>query len=301
MDRQPPEDAPGSATPPAPEPATPPAPEPGAPRRWRIDDLARETGCTVDTIRYYQREGLLPPAERDGRHRIYGPEHVERLERIRDLQGRRFSLAAIRALVSGDEQRLEGIFTDEDERFRYTFPELVERSGASAELAEVLRESGVLRDPVEFGRVAYDGDDLDVLRAMATLEQAGIPVKVIRAIGRIYAEGIEATQRRIVDTFGFGGDLEWAPGELDEFRRVAAASATALLPSMRRLVDYTHHRTLQRLTLDAMAQGASPPRRPRRHRRAGPRPRRLSPAVGPTARPDRVGVAPDGPTRPRLR
>ena len=259
MDRQPPEDAPGSATPPAPEPATPPAPEPGAPRRWRIDDLARETGCTVDTIRYYQREGLLPPAERDGRHRIYGPEHVERLERIRDLQGRRFSLAAIRALVSGDEQRLEGIFTDEDERFRYTVPELVERSGASAELAEVLRESGVLRDPVEFGRVAYDGDDLDVLRAMATLEQAGIPVKVIRAIGRIYAEGIEATQRRIVDTFGFGGDLEWAPGELDEFRRVAAASATALLPSMRRLVDYTHHRTLQRLTLDAMAQGASPP------------------------------------------
>jgi DNA-binding transcriptional MerR regulator len=245
--------------PPDAAPDAPPDAEPEASRARRIDDLARETGCTVDTIRYYQREGLLPPARRDGRHRVYGPEHVERLERIRELQGRRFSLAAIRALVSGDEQRLEGIFTDEGERFRYSFAELVERSGATPGLAEVLQEAGILRDPLEFGRVAYDGDDLDVLRAMATLERAGIPVKVIRAIGRIYAEGIEATQRRIVDTFGFGGDLEWAPGELDEFRRVAGTSATALLPSMRRLVDYTHHRTLQRLTLDAVAQAAPPP------------------------------------------
>src|SRR5688572_2853709 len=99
--------------------------------RWRIDDLARETGLTVDTIRYYQREGLLPPAEREGRHRIYGPQHVRRLGRIRDLQGRRFSIAAIRALVSGDESRLEGVFADEGEGFRYSYEELVERSGAS--------------------------------------------------------------------------------------------------------------------------------------------------------------------------
>jgi DNA-binding transcriptional MerR regulator len=222
--------------------------------RWRIDDLAHETGLTVDTIRYYQRERLLPPAERAGRHRVYGPEHVRRIERIKELQSRRFSIAAIRALVSGDETRLEGIFADEGEGFRYSFAELIERSGASTELATVLQEAGVLRDPLDFGRVAYDGDDLDMMRGMAVLEQAGIPVKAIREIGRIYVEGIEATQRRIVDIFGSGGAVDWEPRELEQFRAAATAAAQTLLPSMRRLVDYTHHRTLQRLTLDRVTE-----------------------------------------------
>ena len=34
---------------------------------WRIDDLAQRAGVAVDTIRYYQREGLLRSGERDGR------------------------------------------------------------------------------------------------------------------------------------------------------------------------------------------------------------------------------------------
>ena len=38
----------------------------------RIDELARRSGLTVDTIRFYQREGLLPPAARAGRAKVYG-------------------------------------------------------------------------------------------------------------------------------------------------------------------------------------------------------------------------------------
>src|SRR5258708_35863207 len=57
--------------------------------RWRIDDLAHRAGLTVDTIRFYQREGLLPPAQREGRTKVYGLLHLERLERIRELQERR--------------------------------------------------------------------------------------------------------------------------------------------------------------------------------------------------------------------
>ena len=34
---------------------------------WRIDDLAHRAGVTVDTIRYYQREGLMPDGQRSGR------------------------------------------------------------------------------------------------------------------------------------------------------------------------------------------------------------------------------------------
>ena len=53
---------------------------------WRIDDLAHRADVTVDTVRYYQREDLLPVGERAGRVKLYGPIHLERLERIRDLQ-----------------------------------------------------------------------------------------------------------------------------------------------------------------------------------------------------------------------
>jgi len=223
--------------------------------RWRIDDLAHETGLTVDTIRYYQRQGLLPPGEREGRHRIYGPEHVERLRRIKELQSRRFSIAAIHALVSGDGDRLDGVFADDGESLRLTLDELVARSGASAELTAELREAGVLRDPLEFGRTAYDGDDLEMLRGMTHLAQAGVPVKALREIGRIYSEGIEETQRRIVDVFATGGAVAWDdPAELEEMREIVARDAKTMLPAMRRLVDYTHHRTLQRLTLDAVAR-----------------------------------------------
>ena len=226
-----------------------------ATERWRIDDLAHETGLTVDTIRYYQRQGLLPPGEREGRHRIYGPEHVRRIRRIKELQARRFSIAAIHALVSGDGDRLDGVFADEGEDLRLSLEELLERSGATAEVAAELQEAGILRDPQDFGRTAYDGDDLEMLRGMARLVAAGMPPSALAKLGQIYAEGIEQTQRRVVDVFVSGGDIEWVDGELDQLRTVAAEDAKTLLPVMRRLVDYTHHRTLQRLTLDAVARG----------------------------------------------
>src|SRR6476661_3943007 len=130
---------------------------------WRIDDLAHRAGLTVDTVRYYQTQGLLPPAERCGRAKLYGPEHLERLERIRQLQQRRFSLAAIRALISEDREGLaEGVFADRDETRTYELDDLLERSGLDAAFAESLRESGLLRDPAEHGRAAFDGEDLDL-------------------------------------------------------------------------------------------------------------------------------------------
>src|SRR5690349_9034784 len=94
------------------------APEgPMAEASWRIDELARRGDVTVDTIRYYAREGLLRPPERKGRNRLYGPEHLERLARIRELQQRRFSLAAIRAIVDVDRPGLEGLFAAEGREY----------------------------------------------------------------------------------------------------------------------------------------------------------------------------------------
>src|SRR5215831_5305818 len=68
----------------------------------RVEDLARAADVSVDTIRFYQKRRLLPPPTRRGRIAWYGPEHVERLARIRDLQRRGFSLALIRRMLDGE-------------------------------------------------------------------------------------------------------------------------------------------------------------------------------------------------------
>ncbi len=50
----------------------------------RIGDLAKLTDCQVETIRFYERQGLLPaPLRSENNYRVYGDEHVERLTFIR--------------------------------------------------------------------------------------------------------------------------------------------------------------------------------------------------------------------------
>lgn len=66
----------------------------------RIGELARMTGCLVETIRFYEREGLLPqPARSDGNYRLYGALHVERLAFIRQCRALDMTLDEIRTLL----------------------------------------------------------------------------------------------------------------------------------------------------------------------------------------------------------
>ena len=222
---------------------------------WRIDDLAQKAGLPVDTIRYYQREGLLPPAQRAGRCKMYGPVHLTRLERIRELQQRRFSLAAIRALIDdAGSTGLRAVFTDAGGAKEYSLDEMAELAGVDGTIISAICKAGLLREPRQYGRATYDGDDLEMLHAVAALWNLGLPVKAIAAIARIYTEGVEQMQRRVMDVFGGSNEVEWDPGEYEQVYELARASAGILLDATRRIVDYTHHRTLQRLTLDALAE-----------------------------------------------
>jgi DNA-binding transcriptional MerR regulator len=66
-----------------------------------IGDLARATGCKVQTIRYYEEIGLMPVAARTaGNQRRYGRQHIDRLAFIRHSRELGFSLEAIRELLS---------------------------------------------------------------------------------------------------------------------------------------------------------------------------------------------------------
>ena len=65
-----------------------------------IGDLARETGAKVETVRYYERIGILPsPARSPGGQRRYAPQHLKRLNFVRRARGLGFSLDDVRSLL----------------------------------------------------------------------------------------------------------------------------------------------------------------------------------------------------------
>lgn len=76
----------------------------------RIGALAAAAGVTVDTLRFYEREGLLPRASRTaGGFRLYTPEIVQRLRFIRQAQQLGLSLREIRQLVEPDNGRCSAV------------------------------------------------------------------------------------------------------------------------------------------------------------------------------------------------
>src|SRR3546814_10267678 len=66
----------------------------------KIGELAKLTESTVETIRYYEKEGLLPKPDRsDGNYRLYGEEHIERLQFIRHCRTLDMALDEVRMLL----------------------------------------------------------------------------------------------------------------------------------------------------------------------------------------------------------
>ncbi|WP_343623264.1 Cd(II)/Pb(II)-responsive transcriptional regulator [Roseateles puraquae] len=66
----------------------------------KIGDLAAASSTAVDTIRYYEREGLLPaPGRTQGGFRVYEQPHLERLQFIRYCRGLDMSLDEVRVLL----------------------------------------------------------------------------------------------------------------------------------------------------------------------------------------------------------
>src|SRR5579863_1762752 len=64
-----------------------------------LQELSEAAGVPGRTIRFYIARGILPGPLKAGRGAAYGPEHVERLERIRQLQAEGKMLAEISRLV----------------------------------------------------------------------------------------------------------------------------------------------------------------------------------------------------------
>lgn len=71
----------------------------------RIGELAEQAGCSVETVRYYEREGLMPaPRRTEGNYREYRVKHSERLAFILRCRSLDMSLLELRRLLEAIER-----------------------------------------------------------------------------------------------------------------------------------------------------------------------------------------------------
>ena len=162
-------------------------PDPLEPADMTIDQIAQHGDIPVSTVRLYQNKGLLPPPERRGRVGFYGNDHRERLRLIAHLQGRGFSLAAIKeSLDSWNAGRsLDHLLGVSDvapslarEPLRLSLAELAERfEGVQLTQVDIQRT-------VEIGLVELDGADVLVANGAfadigPAVAQLGVPVPEI--------------------------------------------------------------------------------------------------------------------------
>lgn len=149
-----------------------------------IDELARRVGMTVRNVRAHHSRGLLPPPEVKGRTGFYGPDHVARLEVIREMQGAGFNLNAIKHVLdvapegsAAELLRFERSLMApwEEEAPEYTtLEELGARFGAvDPKALERGQELGILRD---LGDGRFEIASPTLLKAGEEVVALGIPL-----------------------------------------------------------------------------------------------------------------------------
>jgi Cd(II)/Pb(II)-responsive transcriptional regulator len=112
--------------------------------RMKIGELAAATGCDVQTVRYYEREGLLAEPHRTAsNYRSYGPGHVERLLFIRRCRSLDMTLDEIRALlrfVDAPEENCGEVNRVIDEHLRHVESRLAELEALQQRLRALRRQ-----------------------------------------------------------------------------------------------------------------------------------------------------------------
>jgi len=172
-------------------------------------DLVRESGLPRETIHFYRLQGLLQKPVKTGRNTaVYGPEHVERLRRIRELQESQFlPLKAIRAVLDDTAEEdftpeqedlvrrvratLRG-WTDEQQRPTVAVSGFVPSRVSRDELRELIGE-GLVRVHGTPGSGTVSEDDAVILECWAQFKEAGLgpDMGVPPAELRLYEEAME--------------------------------------------------------------------------------------------------------------
>ncbi len=175
-----------------------------------MEQLAGRAGVSVDTVRYYQSLGLLPPPRREGRVAWYGPEHAERIREVRSLQKKGVTLAAIRRVVTGElgradadlaaavaAARAHGAYEDE----LLSLDAFAERAGVPASLIQAVEREGVRLGRSVGGQERYSVADIRIVRTALRLLEFGLPLGDLLALARDTNAAMRGLAERAVELF----------------------------------------------------------------------------------------------------
>ena len=220
--------------------------------RLTIDELARETGLTVRNVRSHHARGLLPPPEVRGRTGFYGPEHVERLRLIQELQSEGMKLEGIRRLLGDSGERLIALKRAAGEAAET--PEIVSaaelgerlRIGSEDNPRKLLREAQKLGILVPLGDGVYEVPSPALLAAAEEVVRHGVGLghaldmisSVTRHSRAVSREFIKLFMDDVWKPFADAGMPEERWGELAEsIEHVRPLAGQALLAVFRRTMD----------------------------------------------------------------
>lgn len=121
----------------------------------KIGELATATETAVETIRFYEREGLLPPPARtQGNFRIYELPHLERLQFIRYCRSLDMSLEEVRVLLGFKDRPAQDcgdVNALIDEHIGHVSRRIRELKSLQRELKELRRRCGAARSADQCG------------------------------------------------------------------------------------------------------------------------------------------------------
>lgn len=221
----------------------------------RMSELARRSGVSAGTIRYYLREGLLGDGEqieRTSRNMAYYPPHfVRRIELIKRLQEQRFMpLRVIRELLAKDPERVEALLEFEERVIASAIAtategslsgkQVRERYGVPENVLSRLAEIGVLTPSRTRSRgVRYEQDDVKVIEAISRFRAGGYEEELGFTVYDTlrYREALEPLVREEVDAL-----LSRLAGEVSVERALEMLSAGA--EPLRDLIGAMHSKLL---------------------------------------------------------
>jgi len=221
--------------------------------RYRVEQLAAECEVSVDTVRYYQSRGLLPVPDREGRVAWYGPEHAERIRRIRRLQGKGLTLAAIGRVIRGElgeaDADLAAAVAEElgesgDEGL--TLDDFAVRAGVPASLIQAVEREGIRIGRQVAGQTRYTPADIELVRNALRMLEFGLPLGDLLALARDADEAMRGLADRAVDLFDdhVRKPIRDTSGDDDRAAEQMVQAFRELLPAVQALVSHHFRRVL---------------------------------------------------------
>ncbi|HEX7277410.1 MAG TPA: MerR family transcriptional regulator [Acidimicrobiales bacterium] len=236
--------------------------------RMRVEELALQADVSVDTIRFYQKQHLLPPPGRDGRLAWYNEDHLERIARIKELQRRGFTLAVIRRFLSGEldpaDERLAAAVVeagDEDAATEtFDLEGLASRVGVPTAILESLVREGLLVPRVHEGEARFGPDDVTVLTAGLRLLEAGLPLPEVFDLARRFHALSREVASQAVELFDTYVRKPLRAQDLDEAAKAERMVETfrTLMPAVGDLVSSHFRRILLQVAQEHLESVGDP-------------------------------------------